>query len=497
MVFMIVHFVMNFLGSPGLQYTGAILSVTAFLAVIFLRWDQAFYIVILYTLVGGQIKVVWGYHPFFRLCGDFLIVVLVFRSFVRTGKLFDFGKVPNFYIWMLTGHILWFTVELFNPLGAGFIPSLATGKFYIMPIFYLFALLNFRFDITSRLFKDFLKMYMFFVVLEAILVMYQSSQGPELMFGISKHYQSLFEKYSLFASTVSFRPWGTSHLPGGYSISFFLSTGFIFLWTIQPGGDDVQKLSTSKKVFIFIFTLLTLFAVFISQVRSAFIKEVMIIAGGLFFSLLGTRFVAKRIFGISFGIILFLGMATYGLNKSVAFSDYLTMDRIFARYESIGSIEKASNQRASFSMGLAAIGHRLARPIGLGLGMTTKYMPEYDQKRKQNVDIHINEYWHYDNFFAHVATEMGAGSLFLIIIVVTTPFILASLMMSALRKKNYVVYRTLCYCFVSVIAITFGQWGAVGLIYPPEFTYYFFYVALGMGSYYQAYPKTKDALPVT
>jgi hypothetical protein len=98
-----------------------------------------------------------------------------------------------------------------------------------------------------------------------------------------------------------------------------------------------------------------------------------------------------------------------------------------------------------------------------------------------------------DNLFVSVAGEMGLGGIFLILIVLGTPLILASLMFSALRAKEYVVYRTVCYCFISILIITIGQWGAVGLIYPPEFQYYWFYAAIAMTTFYKAFPKAKGA----
>lgn len=494
MILMIFHFLFNFLGSSATLYSGALIAIVAFLSVIFLRWDQAFFITILYTLVGGQIKVIWGYQPFFRLVGDFLVVLLVFRRFAKTGKLINFTAVPNFVTWMLIGHFMWFVVCLFNPLGAGFFPSFASGKFYILPIFYFFMLLNFEIDVTSRLFKDFLKMFMFFVILESILVIYQSVQGTEFMYSISMNYATLFEKYKTFSSTQHFRPWGTTSQPGAYASYLYLSSAFIFLWSVQPGGDDAQKLSVPKKLFFFLFTFLTLFVVLISQVRSAFFKQVFVIAIGLFFSILGTRFVAKRIIGIGIGIISFVGLLAFGVSKTDRLSEYMTLDKVIARYEAVGSIEKAASRRLSFSKGLAAIGQRLENPLGLGLGMATSYLPEYEARRKESVDVGQFGYWTYDNFYAHMATEMGYGSLFIITTVVIMPFILASLMITALRRKNYIVYRTVCYCFIMISSTTIGQWGAIGILYPPGFQYYWLYVAIAFTSFYKAYPRGKSAM---
>jgi len=489
MVFMTIHFLFNFLGSPMTLYSGAVLAVVSFLAVIFLRWDQAFFIVILYSLVAGQIKVIWGYNPFFRLISDFQIVVLVFRSFAKTGRIINFHRTPNFFIWMLLGHFLWFVVCLFNPLGAGFVPSFAAGKFYILPIFYFFTILNFELDPTSRLFKDFLKTFMFFIVLEALLAIFQSTQGTEFMYSISNNYATLFEKYKNFSSVQHFRPWGTTDQPGGYASHFYLSSAFIFLWSVQPGGDEAQRLSTPKKLFIFSFTVLSLFAVLISQVRSSFFKEIFVISIGLFFSILGTRFVAKRIIGIAVGIAAFVILGAYGLNQSKGLSEYMTVEKVVARYEAVNSLDKAASRRASFSAGLGAIGRRLENPLGLGLGMATNYLEAYGQRRKESVDVDQNLYWTMDNFFAHVATEMGLGSLFIISTVIVTPFILASLMITALRRKNFMVYRIVCYCFVMVTATTLGQWGAIGILFPPEFQFYWLYLAIAFTSFYKAYPK--------
>lgn len=493
MLFMMIHFILNFLGSPLVIYSGALVACSALFSVIFLRWQQAFYIAILYTLVAGQIKVIWGYQPFFRLISDFLMVILVFRNFVKTRKLFDFTKIPNFMVWMLVGHLLWFIVGLFNPNGAGLIPSFASGKFYILPIFYFFAIISQNFEITSKYFKDFLKVYMFFVLLEAALVIYQSVQGPEFMFTLNINYKSLFDKYALFADVSTFRPWGTTGHPGGYSTFFFLSSGFTFLWTIQPGGDNEQKLSISKKLFIFVFTTLSLFAVFISQVRSSFIKEVLIISLGLFFSFLGTRFAAKRIIGVAAGVLIFLFLGSLTLNQTASFDKFMSFEKVLQRYEEIGSIDGAVKQRATGGVIFDALGQRFSKPLGLGLGMTTSYLPEYGKRRRELVDVDENLFWSNDNLFVSIAGEMGIGGLFLMLTILGGPLILASLMFSALRAKNYVVYRTVCYCFVSVLVITIGQWGAVGLIYPPEFQYYWFYVALAMTSFYKAFPKVKGA----
>lgn len=493
MLFMLIHFALNFLGSPLVLYSGALVAISAFLSVIFLRWQQAFYIAILFTLVGGQIKVIWGYQPFFRLLGDLLIVILVFRNFVKTRKLFDFTKIPNFIVWMMVGHFLWFIVGLFNPGGAGFIPSFASGKFYILPFFYFFAIINQDFDVTSRYFKDFLKVFMFFVILEAALVIFQSIQGPEFIFGISHHYKSLFEKFTLFAESSTFRPWGTSGVAGGYASHFFLSAGFTFLWAVQPGGDEEQRLSVIKKLFIFLFTVLTLFAVFISQVRASFIKEILIISLGVFFSLIGTKFVAKRIIGIGVGVFIVLFLGAFAVKQSPVLSKIMSFEKVLSRYEEINTIEGAAGRRVSVDSALSEIGRRFSKPLGFGLGMTTSYLPAYGEKRRELVHDKEGVYWSMDNLFVSVAGEMGLGGIFLILIVLGTPLILASLMFSALRANEYVVYRTVCYCFISILIITIGQWGAVGLIYPPEFQYYWFYAAIAMTTFYKAFPKAKGA----
>jgi hypothetical protein len=109
------------------------------------------------------------------------------------------------------------------------------------------------------------------------------------------------------------------------------------------------------------------------------------------------------------------------------------------------------------------------------------------------VDVDTDLYWSSDNLFVSIAAELGIGGLFLILMILGTPFILASLMFSALRANNHVVYRSVCYCFVSILIITLGQWGAVGLMYPPEFQYYWFYVAIAMSSFYKAFPKVHGA----
>lgn len=492
MILMVFHFILNFLGTPNLVYSGAVLAVTAFLSVLFLRWEQAFFITILYTLVSGQIKLVLGYQAFFRLMPDFLVVILVVRNFVKTKKIFDSSKIPDIFVWLLAGHTLWFFVELFNPQGAGIYPSLASGKFYILPLFYFFTLLNHEFDPTSKLFKDFLKTFMFFVILEGLLVFYQSIQDPEFMFGISKNYLTLFEKYKHFSTAAAYRPWGTTAHPGGYANHFFLSTGFIFLWTVQPGGDEAQRISIGKKIFLFAFTLLSVFGCFISQVRSSFMKEVFIISLGIFFSFLGTRFLAKRIIGFGLAIFLTLGLAYNGLSKSTTFSQYMSLDRVFSRYEEINTVKKAAGERIGFLWGVSAISQRLKYPMGVGLGMTTKYLPQYEAKRKQNIDVDQNLYWAFDNFFAHVITEMGWGGLFLVSLIVLMPFVLASLMISALRDREFMVYRIICYCFVSVLAITIGQWGTIGIIYPPEFQFYWLYVAIALTAFYKYKPKVKS-----
>ncbi|MFT6070236.1 MAG: hypothetical protein ACJAT2_001769 [Bacteriovoracaceae bacterium] len=495
MLFMLAHFILNLLGSPLVLYSGALVACTAFFSVIFLKWQQAFYIAVLYTLVGGQIKVIWGYNPFFRLVGDFLMVILVFRNFVNTRKLFDFTKVPNFVVWLIVGHFLWFIVCLFNPNGAGLFASFASGKFYILPIFYFFAIISQDFDITSRYFKDFLKVFMFFVILEAILVIYQSIQGPEFMFSMNNNYKSLFEKFTLFAEESSFRPWGTTAHPGGYSTFFFLSSGFTFLWTVQPGGDEEQKLSLTKKLFVFTFTIFTLFAVFISQVRASFIKEVLIIALGLFFSFIGTRFAAKRIITVGVGVIAVLFVGSFTLNKTTNFEQIMSFGKALERIEALDSIDRMTKQRSSVASVFNAIGTRFSRPMGLGLGMTSDYLPAYIEKRRRMVDIKPLSYWSYDNLFVSLAGELGIGALFLILTIIGVPLILTSLMFSALREKNYVVFRTVCYCAVSVLVITVGQWGAIGIIYPPEFQYYWFYVALAMTAYYKAFPKVQGSRP--
>ena len=69
---------------------------------------------------------------------------------------------------------------------------------------------------------------MIVISIECFLCIYQLSQGTEFMTRISGNYASLFRKFKEFAGW-KFRPWGTSHNPGGMSQYIYLTIPLVLL----------------------------------------------------------------------------------------------------------------------------------------------------------------------------------------------------------------------------------------------------------------------------
>ena len=100
-------FLLNFLGSPYLKSLTLIYTAFAFVAVFLLDLKTSIIIIISLCFLEGQARVVWNYHPFFRIAFDAVIAVTVLKNFSLKKDLKIGSVLPKPMLLFIVLHVLW------------------------------------------------------------------------------------------------------------------------------------------------------------------------------------------------------------------------------------------------------------------------------------------------------------------------------------------------------------------------------------------------------
>ncbi len=270
-------------------------------------------------------------------------------------------------------------------------------------------------------------------------------------------------------SGISFRPFGTSFLPGSMSVYLAYSTGFLLLF------------NTKKQIYNLLRIILVALAVIanlIMQVRSLLIKQLLILVGFNF-----TYFLkSERKFKLSLIIIPILISSIFAFKKlglARNLFEGINLENTIDRIEDISSVENFTSKRASIGQVWDITIEKLSQsPLGLAPGRTGAARSIV----KSNIinDPLFNEKfsWSYDNLIISLAIDLGIGMFFYLFIIILLPFLLIQKTIKAIRKKKK--YPILAISAVTCAVILIGNWGAIGIPYNPESFFFWFWIATGL-----------------
>ena len=393
-----IQIFLNFIGSPLVKVVFAVISIATFVCVLTQPFKKAIWILLIFSIFEGQGRIVWGYHPAFRLIFDILSLILVMRVIIQNKKIIDQRYFSKLTIIFLTLHFSWWVLELFNPSGAGFFASFITAKYYIFPFFLLMAFVSEGVAIKELFAQKMIVIIFIMMILISLLCFHQQEMKNELMTKVSPYYLSLFAKFKEFTGE-RFRPWGTSHSPGGMSIFNYLLVPLFFLF-----DPKVLAKTTPIRIILnglsYAFILLSFAACFLSQVRSAFFKMILIFASIYLLRFLTSKFKLKQ---IVVGLLALGALGAYSPN----FIDQDFFSGALGRFDQLSN-EGVASQRSGPLEVYRHLVEKVEYPFGYGPGMTTGYSLAFQEKRDERVytGAKHSDFWSLDNLYVFLFLEL-------------------------------------------------------------------------------------------
>jgi hypothetical protein len=468
-LFIILIFGLNFLGLSQLQYVYLAYIGFAFLVAFTMDLKTSILIILTYSFIEGQARILWNYHPFFRLSFDLLVGAALIHSLLVKRNLENVKALPKYMLVLLVLHIGWYLVELFNPNSVSGFAALAAMKIYIFPFLVFLIIRNHPEIFKEKSLDDIVGLLILLIILESILALYQGQILEGLLLSISPYYQNALK--NIFIGS-DFRPFGTGFLPGVISIYLFLTFGFLFIR---------RKLSTKYIILVFNISCLVFLTVLSSHVRSALVKLGLLLIGCILTIFISSNISAniKYIRAMKFLVAFLLFGATAGYVSS----EYkiINFERALGRWEKVTSYEAFKSGRAGPEQAAEILRFRLTQyPLGLGPGVTGA-ASSVAKSEMENDPIYTRDtFWGYDNLFLSIVVEFGYGAIFYILLVVSIPIILLKRSLNQLKLGHNYEARVILIAFFQVSIILLGNWGAIGLPYNPESFFFWLWTAVAL-----------------
>jgi hypothetical protein len=464
-----LHFVFNFAVLPGLNIVYALEVAIVLFHLISRGWKESAVLIIALFFIEGQGRIIWSYHPFFRLLFDILLLIAFLRKAIRSKKIFPIELLPNYILLLIILHFFWYTVQLFNTDNVGFVGVLAAAKIYIVPFFIFFLFIMEPINHRFRLEKIQL-LTIFMLIAQSALAIFQMANKEQVLLDLHPYYAHPLHGDQFTGSL--FRPFGTGFNAGGFSIFYYLTVGFVF---IMPGKKRINILRA-------IVVLSSMAALFISQVRSAMVKFFLIFLLSQLVIWISThkRFKASVKY-LSFIFVLLFLSAPY-----ISTLDFVNLDlqTSLDRFSSLGDVESIKGSRISFDTFFKVLSDKLEQnPIGLGPGRTGAASTFSLGAIASDPIYGKNSSWAYDNLWISLAIDLGWGAIFYIALVTLFPFIFFFYALKNRNTLDALSFRIVMISSITLFVILLGNWGAVGLPYNPESFMYWLWVAVGWSEY--------------
>lgn len=467
-------FLLNFLAVPGLKWVSLLYAVFVLVAVLALDFKQTLTLIIGYSFLEGQSRVLWEYNPFFRIAFDLTVGVAIVRNFVVQRDLSTKGVLPRPVLILLALHFMWYLVEMFNPaLVSWFLPVAAT-KAYIFP-FLLFLLLRKNPQAFEPEWLRSISVFILFLLgLEMALSLYQFQQKQDFLLTLSPYYAKQM-KFGVFTD-ILFRPFGTTHVPGAITTLLYLTTGFLYF---------ADRFTKKRISMILILSILIGVTILICQVRSALVKFILISLCSALAVVITSNERKKNILRyLLAGAILGSLSAAYIVKNLDTIVDNLDLEAGLQRWENVDSYEAFKARRLGPIEAYDRASKRLGDfPIGLGPGSTAATL--ILSKDVKNLDPVYNKYlfWGFDNLYMSLIVDFGYGAIFYISILLSIPVILFQKFKQLYRADFFYESRFVLISLINVSVILIGNWGMIGIPYNPESFFFWLWAAVGMNVY--------------
>lgn len=483
-VAILITFLLNFLGLPILKYHYLIHVGLAIIAIFLFDFSQVFPILLTLFFIEGQGRIIWEYASWSRIIFDSIVFISVLKVFISSKKIFDSKKLPAPLIILIVAHFFWYLVEFSNLYSVSYFAFAATSKIYIYPLLLFAAIAQSDLDVQGIKFQRSLKVFILLLSLELALTFYQFNMREQLLLQISPYYFKVM-KEGVFTGML-FRPFGTTQLPGAPSVFLFLCVGFLFL-------------RKSTRLFLLLkYFLITASgaAIILCQVRSAFIKFVLIVLLIHLGELIYYRFKLKGLSGLLFISLIIAVSSQYVLNTNLSSEDdgiNYARDRI----SSLSDINKLRSSRLNISDFSSIVIQKLwANPMGLGPGMTGAAGSLSQEGLVGNRFVNPGMTWTSDNLIISLVIDFGVGAIFYILVLFYIPFYFFRFLIIFFQKKIFELYKPLLICFSTIIVILIGNWGAIGITYNPESFAFWLFSALGFSTIAK-YKNQDQSIPYT
>jgi hypothetical protein len=469
-VALIITFALNFLGLPALKYFYLVHVAITIFAIVLFNFSEIFPIILTLYFLEGQGRIVWEYASWSRIIFDALVFCSILKIFITNKKIIDSRIVPRPLILLILAHFFWYLVEFSNLHSLSYFAVFAASKVYIYPILFFLGLTQLDFDVEKENFQKCLTLLTVILIFELLLNYYQFDLKESFIVQISPYYNKVMRD-GIFAGRF-YRPFGTTQGAGTISIFLFLTIGLLFF-------------KTSTKLNYLLRTGIILasgFVIILCQIRSAFIKFVLIVIAIHLGELLFFRFKAKGFVGITFlAIFIFIGTPFLKETKTNAKDEGITYatDRVL----SLGDVNKLKDSRLDLQSFLRVAAEKLSvYPLGFGPGLTGPAASMSRDEMVGNRFINDDLTWTYDNLIISLVIDFGIGGIFYILVIVYIPAYFIRFLIKYYKSKSYSSYKVLMVCFCVTFVIILGNWGAIGLTYNPESFAFWFFAALGFAT---------------
>lgn len=461
---------LNFLGMPVLKYHYLVhVSLTLFAILLFDFIEVLPLILVLYFL-EGQGRIIWEYASWARIIFDALVLLATLKIFVTKRRIIDSKRVPFPLVFLVAAHFTWYMVEFSNLNSLSYFAVLAATKVYIFPILFFFGLTQIDFHVDKKVFQRTLNLLVIIFLLELSLTFYQFQMKEQLIMQISPYYFKIM-RYGVFVGKF-YRPFSTTQGPGTISIFIFLTIGLLYL-------------KNSSKINTVLWTLLVFgsgYIIILCQIRSAFIKFVLIILALHLGELLFFRFKAKS-FAALVIVLSFLVIGTPFLYENNSRTKDEGINYARDRLLSLENLDQVKSSRLDMTSFIRVVSDKLSDyPLGYGPGLTGPSASMSKNEMVGNKFINDDLTWTYDNLIVSLVIDFGIGAIFYLLIILYIPIYFFRFLSSYYIDKRYEPYRILLVCFCATLVIIIGNWGAIGLTYNPESFAFWFFAALGFST---------------
>ena len=460
-----VFYLFNFLGLKELTYLYGLFLALFSVMIFYLKPAEVLPYFFPFAMIEGQGRILWSYHPVARLVFDVFLLIVAFKAFYSNKKLIDTKAVPYYLYIFIILHFTWYFVQLFNPNAISLYAVLTATKIYIVPFILFFSFLTNPGLASDGNIKKIQSLVTLTLFLSSTLAIFQFFQGDSFITSINPYYKNILK--DAFTGFL-YRPFSTTHLPGGYASYLALFLPLLFI---------TKKSSFLQLVIKIVLVILCVYAMFLSQVRSSLIKGILcIVLINLILFLRGEKKL-KRLLSL---ILLVVTLSGISLSLNI---EQFYQDDIFStavdRFLSIGDVKAVSSSRQGPDKAISFILHNLGEnPIGLGPGRTGGVSTLHTSTIVNDPVYDLSYSWAWDNLYISLAIDFGIGMIFYLIAIFLVPIKLLNYT-SRRFFSNSEHLPMITVSAITTMVILLGNWGGILLPYNPESFCFWYYGALG------------------